>query len=340
MGVGEIRSLFPLMDSLERLDQLAKDVAMPVQATLTLDMTIGEATRILREKNEVKEGVFYFYVVDSSNQLRGVVSSRELLLHNSKLRIRDILKRKLITISGHQSMSAALKMMEKHRLLAVPVVDGQGHFLGIIDVHHCLEQQLDVDDTRHRIEVFQLLGLELDKGKRTSVWKNYSLRMPWIFCNMLGGFACAVISHFYALTLSKVLILAMFIPLVLSLSESISMQSMTESIQESTKHIRSWRIKAKYVFKEARLYLLLALTSGFFVGGISLFWGSGIFSGMTIGLAIMLSILITATIGGSIPLILHSLRLDPKVASGPVVLMFADVITTAIYLSLATWWLL
>ncbi len=61
---------------------------------------------------------------------------------------------------------------------------------------------------------------------------------------------------------------------------------------------------------------------------------------LTIAVSLLVSISVSASIGASIPLLLHAKQLDPKVASGPVVLMFADVITTLIYLSLATWWLI
>ena len=85
---------------------------------------------------------------------------------------------------------------------------------------------------------------------------------------------------------------------------------------------------------------LLALTSGVIVGGLSLLWGDGWRPPIAIGVGIIISVTISGAMGAAIPLILHSRNLDPKVAAGPVVLMFADVITTAIYLGLSTWWLL
>jgi magnesium transporter len=142
------------------------------------------------------------------------------------------------------------------------------------------------------------------------------------------------------MVLGKVLILAMFIPLVLSLSESISMQSMTQSFQI----LRSQNISFKRVFlriySEVRTVALMSFTSGILVGVISLFWKTGFAASATIAVGIIVSVSLSAMIGSSIPLLLHLRRLDPKVASGPVVLTFADVITTSIYLSLATWWLL
>jgi magnesium transporter len=84
----------------------------------------------------------------------------------------------------------------------------------------------------------------------------------------------------------------------------------------------------------------LALTCGVIVGGVSLLWGGGLPPALSIAIGIILSVTITGTLGAAIPLVLHSRKLDPKVAAGPVVLMLADVITTLIYLGLSTLWLL
>ena len=153
---------------------------------------------------------------------------------------------------------------------------------------------------------------------------------------MIGGIACAVVSKTFQLVLGQVLILAMFIPLVLSLSESISMQAMTQSFHALRKQNISWHKIFSRMFAEIRTAILMALTSGVLVGALSLFWGSGILVSGTIAAGIVISVILSAVIGSSVPLLLHLRKLDPKVASGPVVLTISDVITTIIYLYLAT----
>jgi magnesium transporter len=132
----------------------------------------------------------------------------------------------------------------------------------------------------------------------------------------------------------------MFIPLVLTLSESISMQAMTQSIQLIRSHPNCFSHVSGYLFREWKIIGLLAVSCGFLVGCVSLFWGDGIKPALTIGFGIMVSVSVSATLGLIVPLILHIRKWDPRVASGPVVLSFADVLTTFVYLTLATWWLL
>lgn len=316
-----------------------KDFAFAVHTVLYADQTIAEAIASLRSR-KIDEKVIYFYVVDVEDRLVGVISTRALLLKDPSLRIGDIMAKSVICLREEQTLQDAMELLTEHHLLALPVVDGNRQIRGAIDVQLYLEESIDMADARRGHDVFQILGLTLEEGKKHTLWKSYRIRMPWIFCNMIGGIACAIISFFFQNVLAKVLLLAMFIPLILTLSESISMQSMTQSIHFVSHTRISWRKLFLRVLLEARMVLFLALTSGILIGFVSLFWGGGVIASATIAVALTVSISVSASIGASIPLILFAKKLDPKVASGPVVLMLADVITTAIYLSLATWWLL
>ena len=292
------------------------------------------------KSHKISEKILYFYVLDEFGTLCGLISTRDLLLGSGDVLIKDIMQKNIITLSIDQTMEEAMKIMQKTRLLALPVVDHRGKFLGLIDILNYFDEKIDVNNSKKRNYVFQLLGFFLEDGKSKSTLNKYAIRMPWIFCNMLGGIACAIISHFYEAVLIKEIVLAMFIPLVLSLSESISMQAMTQSLQEIGKHFSFWRHSIRYVLGEAKLFLLLALTSSIVIGILSIFWEGGMDASFVIFLGIFISILASSILGSLVPHALHRASLNPKVASGPLVLMLADVITTGIYLSLGNWFIL
>lgn len=321
------------------LNKPLRDFIVPVRTTIHVEHTVEEALRYLRDKH-ITDEIIYIYVVDEERTLIGVVPTRRLLLTEPQVPIREIMGTHLISLKGDQTLQEAMEFLETHHLLALPVVDDRNHLLGVIDVGLYLEEKIDVASARHRSDIFQMIGMYVEEGKRPSAWFGYRSRMPWIFCNMFGGFACAVISRVFELVLAKVLLLAMFIPLVLTLSESISMQSMTQSMQLIKNRTRRWSYTIKSLIREWQIVAMLAITSGIIVGTVSLLWGDGIAPGFVIMFGIMCSVYITSTIGSAVPLILHARKWDPRVAAGPVVLMFADVITTLIYLTLGTWLLL
>jgi magnesium transporter len=318
------------------LTRKVSDFCGVVESLIYVDNTIEEALASLRQK-KIGHKIIYFYVIDQEGKLLGVVPTRKLLLGNPKSHIREIMEYSLVRICADQTMQEAMELFAKHKLLALPVVERNGKLLGVIDVDLYLDESFEIVSAQRQSDIFQMIGLSLEEGKKRSVWKNYTLRMPWIFCNLAGGLVCALISRGNELVLGKTLLLAMFIPLVLTLSESVSMQSMTQTL-----HLLKMAhpYGRKRSFKEWRIAALIALSSALLVGLLSLLWGGGVKPSFIIGGGILLSILISSGISIMLPLFLHKTHLDPKVASGPVVLMLTDVLTTALYLSLASLFLL
>ena len=300
------------------LNQSVREHISKPRSILYIDQTVGEAVLHLR-KNKIYENAFYAYVIDQREKLLGVVSIRDLLISEPDTPLREIVKTKIKTISSNQTMLEAITLMQKFRLVALPVIE-EGVFIGAINLQHYFHEQVELDSARKRFQVFQTLGMELEEG-------------PY------RGIACAIISVYFEAVLLKTILLAMFIPLVLSLSESISMQSMTQSLHDLPKQFNFWKQVREYIGEESKLYSLIALTSAIFVGLISLLWGDGIMPALVIGASIFCSIIVSAIFGALVPIFLSVWKLDPNIASGPIVLMFADILTTTVYLNLGLWWL-
>ncbi|MDN3508380.1 MAG: CBS domain-containing protein [Simkaniaceae bacterium] len=317
------------------LSRPVSDYAIPIDVTLSVDFTIQEALDFLRHKN-LSERIVYFYVVDADKRLCGVINTRSMLLRDPSTPVHEIMQTKVICLQPDRTLQDAMEVMEAHKLLALPVIDTEKHLIGVIDVDLYLEESIDVAISRRRSDIFQFIGVYLEEERHPSPFKSYLARMPWIFCNLGGGIICAMIAHLNEIVLAKVILLAMFIPLVLTLSESISMQSMTQSLQLLRSGKIRWRSILSRILKETKTVTMIATTCGLIVGSISVLWGDGYMPGVAICLGIFVSVIVTATIGSFTPVILHLRKRDPKVASGPVVLMFADTITTAIYLYLSS----
>lgn len=316
------------------LSKEVKECLSTVDTILFLDDTIEEGLCKLRQ-NKTSDNIVYFYVVDGSRNLVGVVPARKLLLTEPTMPISQIVHKDLVRLKENDSLGKALELFEKHKLLALPVVNDEGLFLGAID----LKSYVD-DHTVHQKDLFQALGYTLEESKKKSLFGNYLTRMPWLFCNMFSGIICAIISRIHQEVLSEFLLFAFFIPLVLTLSESVSMQSMTQSLHFLRSPKLSWFTSFKKILSETKLVILIAISSGIIIGLVSLLWKDGPLPSFTIGIGITLSVIASSLFGISMPLLFHKIRLDPKIASGPVVLMIADILTTLFYLSLASWWLL
>ncbi|MBP9842033.1 MAG: magnesium transporter [Simkaniaceae bacterium] len=319
------------------LSRQVKDFVSPVTTLVHINQTIEQALVEIRS-HAIREKIIYFYVINDANQLQGVVSTRKLLLEDPKKMISAVLEKKMVCLKGSQTLREAMEFLELHHLLALPVVDDEGRLLGVVNVDLYVEDSWDIANGVHRSDIFQMFGMYVGEGKGQSLFVSYRNRMLWIFCNMFGGLACAAISAYFEVVLSRVLLFAMFIPLILTLSESISMQSLTQSMQLiHGRKSGGWHHWMDSLLREWRIILFMGLSCGVVIGFASLLWKEGWLPSLIIGISNVVGVLISAIIGSLVPLVIHRLHWDPKVAAGPVVLMFADVLTTTLYLGLATW---
>jgi magnesium transporter len=159
-------------------------------------------------------------------------------------------------------------------------------------------------------------------------------RFPWLLCNIGGGIICAFLAGLYESFLDSVIVLALFIPVVLALAESVSVQSMTITLQSLHGRRVGWRNTLRAVTAEFLTAVLLGSASGLLVGLVALVWKRQPAVAAAIGASICLAIITACLLGILLPTALRAFR-DPKIASGPIVLATADVATLLFYFNLA-----
>lgn len=311
-----------------------EDKLKTIELVLKKDQTVSDVLTLL-SLNPVKSQA-YLYVTDKDGVLCGVVSLKKLLTSDPLISVSELMDKRILSLKSHDTVEKALEIFSTHHFYALPIVDHKHRLIGYLDLQSVVGDELNLSEVELRSEAFQLVGLHLENIRRQSVTKNYLMRMPWLFCNLFGGFTCAFISDLYSLTLSKFLVLAMFIPLVLSLSESVSMMTVMQVLLMIRKEGMTLKRYMKMYIKEIQVVALVALTCALIVACLSPFWGEGLKVALVIGSGIFISIFVSSFLGAILPVLFHKLNLDPKIASGPVVLMIADVGTTIIYLTLAT----
>lgn len=317
----------------------AKDLETPIQnfldpykSTLQLEQSAEQALHTIREKKKSKP----FYVVDKEDVLQGTITLETLVYSDKQTPIGDLIEGEIVKICGTQTLEKGLALMAANHLIFLAVVDEEDHFLGVIHLEAITETNSAIQAKKVREDLFQFIGFSLEQRKKLRAFPEYKLRMPWLLCNLVGGLICAVISELFQLTLVEYVILAFFIPLVLTLSESISIQSMTLSLRFiHLRHIH-WAQVARRLILEARTSLLLGLSSALLLSAFYFAWSVEIWPVVGIGVSIVFSMFLCSIFGALFPILLHAIRLDPKVAAGPVVLMVADVLTITIYLSVNT----
>jgi magnesium transporter len=319
------------------------DLDEPVERHLHQDFvridarqTVAEALAGLR-RNPPQGQIHYFYVVDGQGRLEGVLPTRRMLLAEPDQPVSEIMVRAVVTLPARATVLQACEFFIQHRYLALPVVDADRSLLGIVDVGLYIDEMTQLDDGRVRDDLFQLLGVHIDDSRRVSPASAFRRRFPWLGCNIAAGILAAFLCGVFQDELDRVVALAFFIPVVLNLAESVSSQSVSLALQALHGQPPSWRMIPGRLAGELATGLCLGLAAGAAVGLVGLVWlGQGRVALCLLG-GISGGVATAAVLGTALPFVLRLLRLEPRVAAGPIALAGADVVTILLYLNLARW---
>jgi magnesium transporter len=304
---------------------------------LRADQTVGQALAAVRE--QPPEGrVIYFYVTDSDGHLQGVVPTRRLLLNSLEKPIHEIMVREVIAIPTTATVLDACEFFIQHRLLAFPVVDENRRMVGLVDVDLYTEELRDLERTERVNELFQLIGVHVTEAQQALPLVAFRLRFPWLLCNIGGGILAAFLSYIYRAELAwQDAVLALFIPVVLALAESVSIQSVSLTLDTLHGRPPTWTILLRKTARELRTGALLGIACGFLIGMVALLWIGEPRVALCLLGGIGSGVMVAAAVGVFLPNLLRLIHRDPQVAAGPVALVFADLVTLLVYFRLAQW---
>ena len=305
-------------------------------ATLSHNFTVEQALAFIRQRG-IGEKIVYFYVVDDAEKLVGVVPTRRLLMAQLVQPLSELMIRNVIAIPQTATVMEACEVFVLHKFFAFPVVDENRRVVGLVDVSLFTEEVFDIAEREQMTEVFETLGFHVAQVRDASPWRAFQIRFPWLLTTIVSGTFCAFLAGAYHLTLDKSLVIAFFLTLILGLGESVSIQSMTVTIQSLRTSRLSWNWFGRSLLREFSTALLLGISCGLVVSLVVLAWQHAPLPALVIGTSVTFCLLTACLTGLSVPALLHALKLDPKIAAGPITLAVADIFSLLFYFNLAKW---
>lgn len=303
-------------------------------ATLNQKLTIEQALASIRQRG-VGENIVYFYVTNDEEQLVGVVPTRRLLMAPLTQTLSDLMIRNVITIPNTATVLEACEVFVMHKFFAFPLIDEKRHVVGLVDVGLFTEEVFDIAEREQMTEVFETLGFHVSQVRDASPWRAFRIRFPWLITTIISGTFCAFLAGAYHLTLEKSIVIAFFLTMILGLGESVGIQSMTVTIQSLRTSEPTLRWYFRSFWREAFTALLLGVACGLLVAIVVLIWRHEPMAAIVIGSSVAFCLLTACIAGLSVPALLHALKLDPKIAAGPITLAVADIFTLLFYFNLA-----
>src|SRR2546421_5833410 len=287
---------------------------------LDANTSVAEALDRIRREG-VGERVIYFFAIDSEKRLVGVLPTRRLLTAPLETRLEEIMVRRVVAILASATVLEACEFFVLYKFFAFPVVDSKRRVVGVVDVSLFAEEMLEMgerEEERRSVahvadDVFEALGFRLAQVRGASPWRVFRYRFPWLLATVGAGTACALLAGAFETTLAGSLVIAFFLTMVLGLNESVSMQSMTLTIQALRANTLTRRWFLHNLRREIVTAVLLGLACGILVGAIVWIWRQDPQGAAVIGRRIPVSLGPPSLFGFSVPSLFHSLKLDPQI---------------------------
>ncbi len=285
-----------------------------------------QCLREMRKQAEHVKQVHTIYVVDNNDVLLGSMSLRRLLLTETNMAIKEILKTEIISVKATEDDEAVANIMNKYDLVVLPVVDDMNHLIGRITI----DDVMDVVKEEAEKDYQMASGISEDVEASDSVWALTRARLPWLLIGMIGGLFGAEVIGVFDIS-GENFELAFFIPLIAAMGGNVGVQSAAIVVQG----LANDSLKMDNIFQKLVKELGVGLLNGIICSLIILAAAFGLNYGLKLSLTVSISLLavivFAALFGTFIPLTLEKYEIDPALATGPFITTVNDVLGLFIY---------
>ncbi len=317
---------------------------------LDKDQTVLEALDAIAT-NPDDEHIYQVYITDADGILIGTVSIWELLHQRDRLRpLGDIMETHVMSVTSDTDQETVAEIMAKYDLSVIAVTDDRGVLLGRI-TH---DDAADIIKEEAEEDILRLAGTGSDDLGNVSAWRSCLYRLPWLLLTLVGGVVTASLLNSYTTHFKLVFILAAFVPNVMAMGGNTGLQSSVLMIRELASGENRRHTLGRLLLHECSTGLLMGFLCalGIFACTLMVIWltGSGraaldfsvehsglampmapFLLAFVVAAALFAAMSFSAAFGAVIPILLTRLRIDPAVASGPLISFIIDICSMLIY---------
>jgi magnesium transporter len=314
-------------------------------ATIFADMTASEALEKIRKDAPSKDMIYYIYVVDHSMVMKGLVTLKDLVMHDPKDKVLEMLNEFFVYAEVNEDRESVAQKIEKYDLVAIPVLNSLNQLVGIVS--H--EEAIDIIQKENTEDIEKLMGImpsaNDEEYMATSSFHHFKKRVVWLVSLAAIGIISGMIINEYQGVLEQFIILAMYMPMMAATGGNTGAQAATVVIRALSLGEINDEEWLKIVYKEMKISLMLSLCVALltYLKIAFLSFHSMLPSGFSmeyvaiiISIAIAVQVVSSAVIGAALPLVVRRLGGDPAVVASPAITTIVDITGLLIYFTIAS----
>ena len=294
--------------------------------------TIEKTLKYLQKEAPDAESAYYLYVINKENVLKGVVSLRDIVCNDFDTKISEITNTNVISVPYYMDQEEVASKFEKYGFMTMPVVDENNKILGIVTVDDIVEvMQEETTEDIHRLG-----GVDEEEKVDGSLRDSVKSRLPWLIVNLITAILAASVVGAFEGTISQVVTLATFMPIVAGMGGNAGTQSLTIVVRGIALGELDKDNGMRMFIKELLVGLVTGIVIGAIIAVLGFIWERNFVFGIVIGVAMILNMMVATMSGFIVPVILKKLKVDPALASAVFVTTVTDVLGFFFFLGLAT----
>ena len=323
--------------AINELLKYPEDSAGSIMTTEFIDLkenlTVKEAFERIRAIGKDKETIYTLYVTDMARYLIGIVTVKELVLADLDAHIKDIMEENVIKLNTLEDKEDVVKMFDKYDFLAMPVVDSEDRLVGIITVDDAMDVMQD--EASEDFEIMAAVTPSDESYFDMSVVEHTKHRIVWLLVLMLSATITGSIITHYEEAFASIPILVSFIPMLMDTGGNCGSQSSTLIIRGLATGEIYPKDVFKVWFKEIRVAILVGIILAVVNGVRVAIQYDDVLLALVIGITLVLTVLISKSLGCILPLAAKKLKLDPAIMASPLITTIVDTCSILIYFNVA-----
>lgn len=294
--------------------------------------TIRQAIDKLKDFAELAEYLNYLYVIDEEKRLVGVVSYKDLILAEADEAIADVMYKRVVKVDVMTDQEEVAKLISRYDFISIPVVEDGDRLVGVITVDDVID--IVIQEANEDIEKLSASGKSIDFD--TAPLVAASRRLPWLILLLFIGLISGSIIDGFSATLEQVVALAFFMPMIAGMTGNTGTQSLAVVVRGLATRDLTPRQVIALVFRELWVGIIIGVICAILIAVIAFIWQGSWTLGFVVGSSLLVTLIIGTLAGTIIPLILYRFKIDPAVASGPLITTINDILSLLIYFGVAT----